>query len=101
MRKQHENSIRLLLRWAAEDKGYLILSVALAFIGGLCTTVPYFGVYRLMDTVFSRNCTYEIIAQNAALIAAAVFSRFLLYGLAGAASHPIKARMGRCFVFGA
>lgn len=49
--------------------------------------VPYLGIYRLMNAVFSHSCTKELIMREAVMIAVAVILRFALFGLSGVASH--------------
>ncbi|WP_050354483.1 ABC transporter ATP-binding protein [Gottschalkia purinilytica] len=87
MKEKKKNPVALLLHWAGKDRYWLILSVILSPISGLCTMVPYFGIYRLMDAVFSGTCTKEIVYQNALLVAVSVIVRFVLFGSSGIASH--------------
>lgn len=87
MRLKKESSVSLLLRWAGQDKYYLYLSVLFALISGLCTAVPYFALYRLMDAVLTDTGTRQVIVQCALIVAAAVIVRFTLFGLAGVLSH--------------
>ena len=77
----------LLLHWAGKNRIWLLLAVLLSFISGLCTMVPYLGIYRLMDAVFMRTCTKELVMHEVVIIAAAVILRFALFGLSGVASH--------------
>ncbi|MDF2988658.1 MAG: transporter ATP-binding protein [Eubacterium sp.] len=85
MKKQ--NRISLLSSWAGKDKLWLLLSILLSLISGLCTMVPYFGIYRLMNAAFAGTCTRESVAQITVLIAGAVTLRFTLFGFSGMASH--------------
>ena len=47
----------------------------------------YIGILLLMDAMFNRACTQELVVQIVALIAAAVTLRFVLFGASGVASH--------------
>ena len=86
--KQHkENRVALLLQWAGEQKIWLYLAIVLSALSGLCIIVPYIGIYRLMDAMFNRTCTQELVVQIVAMIAAAVTLRFVLFGASGVASH--------------
>lgn len=87
MRLKEKNPVSLLLQLAGRDKYYLYLSVLVAVISGLCTAVPYFALYRLMDAVLTHTGTRQVIAQCALIISAAVVGRFTLFGLAGVLSH--------------
>ena len=87
MKPEKKNRVALLLHWAGKNRIWLFLAVFLSFISGLCTMVPYLGIYRLMDAVFSHSCTKELIVREAVMIAVAVILRFALFGLSGVASH--------------
>ena len=82
-----KSRIKLLLNWAGNEKYWMYLAVVLSFFSGLCTMIPYYGIYRLIDAVYTHTCTEEFIIQNALIIAVAVFMRFLLFGSSGVASH--------------
>ena len=85
--EKKENSIKLLLKWAGKDKRYLFLAVFCSFISGLCTMLPYYGIYRLLNAIYSNECTKAVILQNSVLITVAVIVRFTLFGCSGALSH--------------
>lgn len=86
MQKQ-QNPIRLLLKWAGREKYWMYLAIGLSFVSGLCTMVPYYGIYRLMDAVYTGTFTAGIAVENAVMIMAAVLLRFTLFGASGVASH--------------
>lgn len=87
MKPEKKNRVALLLHWAGKNRIWLFLAVFLSFISGLCTMVPYLGIYRLMNAVFSHSCTKELIVREAVMIAVAVILRFVIFGLSGVASH--------------
>lgn len=87
MKQKKKNRGALLLHWAGGHKFWLLLAVVLSLFSGLSTTVPYIGIYRLMDAGFGGTCTKELAMRTAIMIAAAVTLRFALYGCSGAASH--------------
>lgn len=88
MQKEKRNSnIKLLLNWAGKEKYWLYLSVILSFFSGLCTMIPYYGIYNLMDAIYTRRCTVEFVAKNVEIITIGVIARFLLFGSSGIASH--------------
>lgn len=98
-----KSPIKLLLQWAGREKYWMYLAIALSFISGLFTMIPYYGIYQLMEAVYSRTCTAEFVRQNAVLIAVAVLIRFLLFGSSGVASHKGAYRAlfkVRCMVAG-
>ncbi|MDD4844424.1 MAG: ABC transporter ATP-binding protein [Anaerotignum sp.] len=87
MSKQKDHPIRLLLDWAGKDRYYLYFAIICSFISGLCTMVPYYGVYRLLDTAYMGSCTREVIVQNSMLVVVAILLRFTLFGSSGALAH--------------
>lgn len=48
---------------------------------------PYYGIYQLMEVVYSHTCSAAIVVQNAEIIAVSILIRFLLFGASGVASH--------------
>lgn len=87
MEKRYKNSISLLLHWAGKDKYWLYLAILFSVISGLCTMVPYYGIYRLMEVGFQGNLTTNFVIQNALIIAVAMVIRFIFFGSSGVASH--------------
>lgn len=85
--QKKKKPISLLLQWAGREKYWMYLAIVLSFFSGLCTMIPYYGIYRLMDAVYNHTCTVEFIIQNAVMIGAAMGIRFLLFGSSGVASH--------------
>lgn len=84
---QKQNPIRLLLKWAGKERYWMYLAVLLSLISGFCTMIPYYGIYRLMDAVYTHTCTPQFIMQNALLISISILIRFILFGASGVASH--------------
>ena len=87
MEKRYKNSISLLLHWAGKDKYWLYLAILFSVISGLCTMVPYYGIYRLMEAGFQGNLTGDFVRQNSLIIAVAMVIRFIFFGSSGVASH--------------
>ncbi|CVI64932.1 Putative multidrug export ATP-binding/permease protein [Clostridiales bacterium CHKCI001] len=87
MRENKKNRLSMLLHWAGRDKYYLLLSVICSAISGLCTMIPYYGIYQLMDAGFANRLTNSVILENSIMIAVAMVIRFILFGSSGVASH--------------
>lgn len=77
----------MLLEWAGQHKFWLVLSVLLSLMSGLCMMIPYIGIYKLMNATFSGTCSKELVMQIAIMIALAVILRFTLFGCSGVAAH--------------
>ena len=87
MKQKKVNRVALLLNWAGSQKIWLVLSVFLSLLSGICTMIPYIGIYRLMDSAFIGICTKQTVMQVVCMIAIAVTLRFALFGCSGIASH--------------
>lgn len=87
LKEKKKSPVKVLLKWAGREKYWMYLSIGLSFISGLCTMVPYYGIYRLMVAVYNRNYTLEFVTNDVIMIAAAVFICFILFGASGVASH--------------
>lgn len=85
--KKKKNPVALLLHWAGGQKFWLFLSVLLSLISGLCTMIPYIGIYQLMEAGFTGTCTKEIVMKISIMITIAVTLRLALFGCSGVASH--------------
>lgn len=83
----HRAQIATLLRWAERDRYWLYLSILCSVISGLCTMVPYYGVYQLMAAGFAGALSLTVIGRNAALVAVAMVVRFVFFGSSGVFSH--------------
>ena len=94
MEKRYKNSISLLLHWAGKDKYWLYLAILFSVISGLCTMVPYYGIYRLMEAGFQGNLTTNFVIQNALIIAVAMVIRFIFSEVQ--VLHHIKGLMAHC-----
>lgn len=85
--QKKKSPVALLLRWAGKEKYWMYLAVLLSFISGFLTMVPYYVIYKLMETIYSHSCTVTVVMQDASIIAAAMAIRFVLFGASGIASH--------------
>lgn len=81
------NSISLLLKWAGKSRVWLIIAVVLSAISGLCTMLPYYGLYQVIAALTENACTTQIIVQNAIIIGVGLVLRFGLFGISGVCSH--------------
>ena len=61
----------LLLTWAGKDRWYLYASILLALLSSLCSLVPYFAFYQVVDAVAAGRCTFPLALQWAGIILAA------------------------------
>ena len=82
-----KHPLLLLLSWAGSDRKWLILSAVTAFLSGLTVIVPYIGIYRVLDAVFTRTVTRDVIVDTAFLMAVFVVIRFAAFCAAGVFSH--------------
>ena len=87
MNKDKEKPVKLLLKWAGNDKWYLFASVLCAFLSGLFVIGAYIGIYRLMDAVLLGTLTRKVLTDCIVLVTATTILRMILLGLSGVLSH--------------
>ena len=86
-KEKKSNQISLLLNWAGSEKKYLYLAIVFALISGLCTMVPYLGIYQIMVAIFSKTIDAQVVTKTVSLIVLSLVIRFATYGLSGIYSH--------------
>ena len=87
MNKDQEKPVKLLLKWAGNDKWYLLASVLCAFLSGLFVIGAYIGIYRLMDAVLLGTLTRKVLTDCIVLVTTTTILRMILLGLSGVLSH--------------
>lgn len=80
-------NFKLLLRWAGDNKKFIVLSLVCAFSGGLLSIGSYIGIYKLMDAFLRHEFTREVVVNSAMLITITVVLRQVLMALSGVFSH--------------
>lgn len=69
----------LLMEWAGRDRGFIYGAIALSLVASLCTVVPYYIFYQVIDSLMSGSCT----AQKASGWAAAILGVMAVKELTG------------------
>ena len=87
MKNNKQNPISLLMKWSGKNKVYLFAAVLSSFLSGLCTIIPYYGIYRLIEAVYMNTCTAETLVHYGVIIAVGIAGRFMLFGISGILSH--------------
>ena len=87
MNKDQEKPVKLLLKWAGNDKWYLYASVLCAFLSGLFVIGAYVGIYRLMDAVLLGMLTRKVLTDCIVLVTVTTILRMILLGMSGILSH--------------
>ncbi len=80
-------NFKLLLKWAGNNKKFIVLSLICAFSGGLLSIGSYVGIYRLMDAFLRHEFTREVVINSAMLITITVVLRQILMAMSGIFSH--------------
>ena len=93
-KEKKSSSIRLLLQWAGKEKYWMYLAVILSFFSGICTMIPYYGIYSLMSAVYTGTCTTEFVIRDAGIIAGVSLSGF--YCLVHLVWHLTKGPIVHC-----
>jgi len=87
MKQKISSQIATLIKWAGKDKYYIFFSIFLSVFSGLCTMIPYYGIYRIIDHAYTGTFNMDVLLQNGIIIAVSIILRFSLFGIAGVSSH--------------
>lgn len=85
--KTNQGRLSLLLQWAGKDKYYLFASIACAFISSVSSVIPYYGFYKIIDSVYLKACTGQLLIRYGLIIMVSIILRFALAGFSGVLSH--------------
>lgn len=66
--KSDKKGFALLMEWAGRDRWYIYISIVLALLSSLCSIVPYFAFYRVVDAVAEGSCAYGLALRWALII---------------------------------
>lgn len=69
--KSSKKGFALLMEWAGKERRYIYLSIVLAILSSLCSIVPYFAFYWIVDAVAQGRCGIDLALQWAIIILAA------------------------------
>lgn len=87
MRQKTEQPFLLLLAWAGKEKYKLLLAMLCGLLSGLLVIVPYMAIYQILEAVYHRQLTAEMMLTCALAVAAAVVFRYLLLAAGILLSH--------------
>lgn len=85
--KSDKNGFALLLEWAGKDRRYLHASIILALLSSLCSIVPYFAFYKIIDAVVLETCDLAFALKWSAVVLITTAVRVLFNLFATLASH--------------
>ena len=89
MNEKAEHPIKVLFRFAGDQKGKMPLSIALALLGELCGMLPFLAAAMLANEAYAGRATIISAGQWAGLAAAGVLLRTLFCTISSARSeHP-------------
>lgn len=87
MSKQSQSSIGYLLTLAGKNKILLFIAALFSVASALCSFVPFFTVYLVMNSLFSGKIDINITIKYGIIAAIAVGGKFLFLIISGAFSH--------------
>lgn len=85
--KSDKKGFALLMEWAGPDRWYIYAAVLLALVSSICTIIPYFAFYQIMDAVVLKTCSFDLALKWAAIIVAATAVRVCCNLAASLSSH--------------
>lgn len=66
--KTEKKGLSLLMEWAGKDRLYIYGAVLLALVSSICSIVPYFAFYKIIDAVAAGACSFALGCRWAAVI---------------------------------
>ncbi len=81
------DGLRLLVPFAAPDRGRYLAAAAIAFLGTLCQLVPFWAAYEALRQVVDGNATRGSLTRIALVALAGVVAMAILLGAATWMSH--------------
>lgn len=87
MKRKSKKPFATLMDWAGRDRWYLYAAVVLALLSSLCSIVPYFAFYQVVDAVAERTCTIDFALEWALIILAAAAVQTLTALFSSLSSH--------------
>lgn len=87
MRPKKEKPFATLMAWAGRDRWYIYAAVTMALLSSLCSIVPYFAFYRVVDAVAEGTCTAGFALEWAGIILAAAAVQTLTALFSSLSSH--------------
>lgn len=85
--KKAKGSISLLLEWAGKDKRYLYASITCAAVSSLCSIIPYYIFYKIIDAVYNKTYTSDELISYSVILLISIALRFLVFASSGMLSH--------------
>ena len=87
MKQKSKTPFATLMAWAGRDRWYIYAAVAMTLLSSLCSIVPYFAFYRVVDAVAEGTCTAGFALEWAGIILAAAAVQTLTALFSSLSSH--------------
>lgn len=86
-KKKEKKGFALLMQWAEKNRYYIFLSVFLSLLSSLCSIIPYYVFYRLIDTSVAGTLNVDYGLKLAVFLVAFTLIRVVCNVGASLASH--------------
>ncbi|WP_032122379.1 ABC transporter ATP-binding protein [Clostridium amazonitimonense] len=87
MSEKKQNPLLTLFKWAGKEKYKLYFSMVCGLISGLMVIAPYIAIYKIIEGVYLKQVTREIIFQYSILLIISIVLRYFFMAIGIIASH--------------
>lgn len=87
MKEKKQNSLVLLFKWAGKERYKLYFSMFCGLISGLMVVVPYMTIYKIIESIYLKQGSREIIFKYAVILMISIIIRYFFMGLGIVVSH--------------
>jgi ATP-binding cassette subfamily B protein IrtA len=87
MDKKKENPILVLFKWAGKERYKLYFSIFCGLVSGLMVVIPYVTIYKIIEIVFYKHGSMNMVIQYSVLLAISIIVRYIFMAVGIVASH--------------
>ncbi len=87
MNEKKQNPLLILFKWAGKEKYKLYFSILCGLISGLMVVAPYIAIYKIIEVVYFKQVTREILVQYGIFLTVSIILRYFFMAVGIVASH--------------
>ncbi|MBW9158769.1 ABC transporter ATP-binding protein [Clostridium tagluense] len=87
MNEKKQNPLSILFKWAGKEKYKLYFSMFCGFVSGLMVIAPYIAIYKIIENIYFKQLTREILLQYSILLTISIILRYFFMAVGIVASH--------------
>lgn len=87
MKEKKQSSLSILFKWSGKEKYKLYFSMFCGFASGLMVIAPYIAIYKIIESVYFKQLTKDILFQYSILLTVSIILRYFFMAIGIIASH--------------